>query len=74
MELSKLKIGESGKVVSIKTDLSVKNRLAVMGLTEGVTVTLIRCAPFLDPIEIKLRGFYLALRIKDANKIQVEKF
>ena len=42
MELSKLKIGESGKVISIKTDLNVKNRLAVMGLTEGVTVTLIR--------------------------------
>ncbi len=42
------------------------------GLTVGVTVTLVRRAPLGDPIELKVRGCYLALRNSAAEKIEVE--
>ena len=44
-----------------------------MGLTEGVTVTLVRRAPLGDPLELKVRDFYLAIRSSAAEKIEVEK-
>lgn len=46
-------------------------RLGRMGLTEGVTVTLVRRAPPGDPIEIKVRDFFLAIRLTEADKIEV---
>ncbi len=44
-----------------------------LGLVEGVKITVERFAPFNNPIEIILRGFHLAIRKEDANKIVVEK-
>ena len=73
MVLSELKIGEQAKVLKIDNEISIKNRLTAMGLTEGVKITLIRRAPLSDPVEIKLRGFYMAIRKADADKIYVEK-
>ena len=72
MRLSDMLIGQSKRVIKINNPTDVKIRLNEIGLTEGVKVTLIRKAPFLDPIEIKVRDFYLALRICDANLIEVE--
>lgn len=72
MRLSELLEGESGKVVKISTSPRTTKRLSDLGLTEGSVVTLVRFAPFNDPLEISLRGFYLALRKSDADKIHVE--
>lgn len=74
MVLAELKKGETAKVISIDNDKKIKERLNNIGLTEGVKVSLVRKAPFGDPIEIKVRDFYLALRVTDAVKIQVKKY
>lgn len=73
MLLSELKVGESGRVTSINNQSEIKIRLNNIGVTEGVVVTVVRVAPFSDPVEIKLRDFYLALRKNAAQKITVEK-
>ena len=73
MKLSDLEIGESGIVTEIKVAKKAKVGLQYVGLTKGVKVTIIRVAPFSDPIEIKLRDFCLAIRRDDANLISVEK-
>lgn len=73
MLLSELKVGESGRVTSINNQSEIKIRLNNIGVTEGVVVTVVRVAPFSDPVEIKLRDFYLALRKSEAQKITVEK-
>lgn len=72
MKLSSLKVGKSATVKEIKTEKSLKNRLNYMGLTVGVKVSVVRFSPFNDPIEIKLRGFLMAIRKADADKIEVE--
>jgi len=72
MKLSEANIGSRCKIIKIDVDKYVKTRLEIIGLTEGVTVKLVRRAPLGDPIEINLRGFYLAIRNSDADKIQVE--
>ncbi len=73
MYLSELSVNEKARVTLLDNDNKTKSRLNNIGLTKGVTVTLIRKAPLGDPIEIKVRDFYLALRLSDAQKIKVEK-
>lgn len=72
MFLSQLKVGEKAKVLALENPEKLKKRLKNMGLTSGAIVVLIKKAPFGDPIEIKVRDFYLALRVSDADKIKVE--
>jgi Fe2+ transport system protein FeoA len=47
-------------------------RLTDMGLTPGVTLTVVKSAPFLGPIEITVRGSRLALGRGMAKRIFVE--
>ena len=43
-----------------------------MGLTPRTRVTLQKVAPMGDPIEIRVRGYELTLRVEEAKKIEVE--
>ena len=43
-----------------------------MGLTPRTRVTLQKRAPMGDPVEIRLRGYELTLRVEDAQSITVE--
>ncbi len=73
MVLSDLIVGESGIIKEFKNEQRLVLRLNAIGLTENAKVTLIRIAPFGDPIEIKVRDFYLAIRKEQADKIILEK-
>ena len=73
MVLSELVAGESGIIKELKNEQRLVVRLNAIGLTENAKVTLIRTAPFGDPIEIKVRDFYLAIRKEQADKIILEK-
>lgn len=69
--LDELGIGEKGFVESIDPKLLVRDRLMEMGLIVNTPVEVIRFAPFGDPIEILLRGYYLSLRKEEARYICV---
>ena len=43
-----------------------------MGLIPHTRVTLQKFAPMGDPIEIRVRGYELTLRVEEAQKIEVE--
>lgn len=72
MKLDKLQNGRSAKVTRILCNEKTKKRLFKMGLTEGVSLTLVRRAPLGDPIELKVRDFYLAIRLSTAKQIDVD--
>jgi ferrous iron transport protein A len=70
VKLSDLPIGASAIVRELpKSGLL---RLREMGLLAGTRVTLVRFAPFGDPIEIKVRGYHLTLRKSEAAHVIVE--
>ena len=71
MKLSEMKLGQSGRVLTVGGKESIKKRLLCFGITDGVKITLIRRAPLGGPLEIKVRGFYLAFRQSVADKISV---
>lgn len=72
MTLDELKPGESGVIVSVGGDGPLRCRLLDMGLIPRTRVTLRKRAPMGDPIEIRVRGYELTLRVEDAKKIEVQ--
>jgi Fe2+ transport system protein FeoA len=69
--LSKLPIGQRVRVTGFDLPDSQRQRLLEMGLTKGSEVEIIRFAPLGDPIEIKVRGYHLSLRVHEAAGIRV---
>lgn len=69
--LADLKPGESARVVRLLGQGPVKRRIMDMGITKGVDIALVKRAPLGDPLELKVRGYKLSLRLEDARKIQV---
>jgi len=67
--LADLKIGESGVVGTVGGQDALHRHLLDMGITPGVKITLQKTAPMGDPVELRLRGYSLTLRLEDAAKI-----
>ena len=72
MTLAELSSGESRTVLSVRGEGVVTRRLMEMGVIPGVAVRMVKSAPFGDPIEIRVRGYSLALRRSEAEAIELE--
>ncbi len=72
MNLTNLPIGATAKVTNVNGDNAITKRLMEMGIVPGVSVRVIKSAPFGDPLEIRVRGYHLAMRVNEANQIEVQ--
>ena len=72
MLLSELKIGQSSVITKVNGEGELRLRFLDMGLIPKTAVTLIKKAPMGDPIEIRLRGYELTLRLDEAAWIEVK--
>jgi len=72
MNLTNIPIGESAKVTAVNGSNQVTKRLMEMGVVPGVSVRMIKSAPFGDPLEIRVRGYHLAMRKSEADQIEVQ--
>ena len=72
MTLDQLSIGASAVITAVGGDGALRCRLLDMGLIPRTRVTLQKVAPMGDPIEIRVRGYELTLRVEDAKKIEVD--
>lgn len=70
--LSQMPAGSISKVVAVRGGGRIAQRLMEMGVVPGVSVKVIKSAPFGDPIEIRLLGYSLAIRRNEASAIEVE--
>ena len=71
MTLDQLKPGQSAVITAVGGEGALRCRLLDMGLIPRTKVTLQKTAPLGDPIEIRIRGYELTLRLDDARKIEV---
>ncbi len=70
--LSSLSEGEIAVIQAFKAGLSLQSRLVDMGILPGVEVRIIKKAPFNGPVELKIRGYEVALRYRDASQVLVQ--
>lgn len=71
-KLATMKPGEGGTIVAINGTGNIKHRLIDMGLVPGTFVRVMKFAPLGDPVEIKVKNFDLALRVSEAETIDIE--
>ncbi len=69
--LTNLPIGMTAKVIAVNGNNAITKRLMEMGVVPGVSVRVIKSAPFGDPLEIRVRGYHLAMRKNEADAIEV---
>lgn len=71
MFLSSLEIGKTAKIVSVGGSGALRQHFLDMGLIIGAEITVVKYAPMGDPIEIRIHGYELSLRLEDAEKIEI---
>ena len=70
--LADLRKGQSARVLAVRGSGPLKRRLMEMGITKGALLRVERYAPLADPVEISVKGYALALRVREARHIEVE--
>lgn len=69
--LKQLAIGDSAVVTKVGGEGSLRQHFLDMGLIPGTEVKVMKYAPMGDPIEIRLHGYELTLRLAEADQIEI---
>ena len=69
--LAQLEIGQSARITAVGGEGALRQHFLDMGLIPGAEVTLVKFAPMGDPMELRIHGYELTLRLADAAKIDI---
>jgi ferrous iron transport protein A len=69
--LDTVAIGCSARLLAVGGEGDLRRRLLEMGFCGPVTIEVVNRAPFNDPIEFRVRGYYVSLRAEHARQIRV---
>ena len=72
MTLRDLQMGESAVITTVGGRGALRQHFLDMGMIPGVQVTLVKYAPMGDPMELRLHGYELTLRLAHAEQIEIE--
>lgn len=71
MTLRELPVGRSAVITAVGGSGSLRQHILNMGVIPGTEVTLVQYAPMGDPMELRIHGYELTLRLADAENISV---
>ena len=71
MTLKDLEIGKSAVITAVGGEGALRQHFLDMGMIPGAEVTAVKLAPMGDPLELRIHGYELTIRIADAEKIDV---
>ncbi len=72
LTLNQLPLGKEAVISRLLPEsIPFRRKLLAMGITPGCKVSIVRVAPLGDPLEIRMRGFFLCLRRSEAASIEV---
>lgn len=71
MTLKDLKIGQTAVIDKVGGKGSLRQHFLDMGVIPGAEVTFVKLAPMGDPMQLRIHGYELTLRLEDAAKIDV---
>lgn len=72
MKLSELKKNQNAKILSVGGEGALRQHFIDMGVIPGVEIHYVKAAPMGDPIQYRIWGYELTLRIDDADKIEID--
>lgn len=71
MKLNELEVGKTAKVIKVGSSGAIRQHFLDMGIIPGTELTLEKFAPMGDPMELRIHGYELTLRVADASEIEV---
>lgn len=71
MTLKELKVGDSAIIEEVGGSGELRQHFLDMGVIPGAQISLIKFAPMGDPMELRIHGYELTLRLADADKIKI---
>ena len=71
MTLNELKVGSSARIDSVGGEGALRQHFLDMGVIPGAELKMVKLAPMGDPMELRIRGYELTLRLADAEKIGI---
>ncbi len=71
MTLKELQVGKTGIVTEVGGEGVLRQHFLDMGVIPGAEVKVVKLAPMGDPMEIKIHGYELTLRLADAEQIGI---
>ena len=71
MTLKELKAGQSCIVETVGGEGALRQHFLDMGILPGAEITIVKFAPMGDPVEVRIHGYELSLRLDDAAQITV---
>lgn len=71
MTIRDMNPGDSAVITAVGGEGALRQHFLDMGVIPGAGVTLTKLAPMGDPMELRIHGYELTLRLADAEKIEV---
>lgn len=71
MTLKDLPIGKTATIQTVGGEGALRQHFLDMGVIPGTDITVVKYAPMGDPMELRLHGYELTLRLADAEKIDI---
>ena len=72
MTLKDLEIGKSAVITAVGGEGALRQHFLDMGVIPGAEVTVVKLAPMGDPMELKIHGYELTIRVADAERIEIK--
>ncbi len=72
VSLDVLKPGQSGTVIHINGNGPIRRRLLDLGFRAGERVTVVKTAPFNDPLEVAMNNGHFTIRRSEAALVSIE--
>ena len=69
--LKDLELGQTAVITAVGGEGSLRQHFLDMGVIPGAEVTLMKFAPMGDPMELRIHGYELTLRLADGEKVTV---
>ena len=69
MTLREMKVGQFARIDAVGGEGALRQHFLDMGVIPGAEVELVKLAPMGDPMELRIHGYELTLRLADAQRI-----
>ena len=71
MTLNELPIGKTATIRAVGGEGALRQHFLDMGVIPNTDITLVKYAPMGDPMEFRIHGYELTLRVADAKEIEI---
>ncbi len=71
MTLKELPIGKTATILTVGGEGALRQHFLDMGVIPNAKVSMINYAPMGDPVELRIHGYELTLRLADAQQIEI---